>query len=114
MRPSFLVPLFLCLCTHSVHAKYHVVELSPPGVQIDKLPGHEILHPADGFKALHIDITLTPATIIAYLKNGSLLYRFNAPIYLDTSPGRSGKGFILGPTLRMKRGATAIINLKNH
>ncbi|KAL4525567.1 hypothetical protein Ndes2437B_g04012 [Nannochloris sp. 'desiccata'] len=107
-----IVMLLVCLHAHSAYGRYPVVELAPPGVRIDKLDGYNILNPAQDVN--DIDITLTPATIISYLGNGSLLYRFNAPVYLDTSPGSSGKPFIFGPTIRFKRGETAKIKLTNN
>ena len=107
-----ILMLLMCLHTHSAYGQYPVVELSPPGVDIDKLPGYNILNPPNAVN--NIDITLTPATIISHLGNGSLLYRFNAPVYFDTSPGSSGKAFIFGPTIRFKRGETTYIQLTNN
>jgi Multicopper oxidase len=104
--------IFVFLGAQSVYAQDRIVELSPAGVQVDKLPGYNILRPAAD--VLDIDITLTPATIVSYLGNGSLLYKFNAPVYLDTSPGSSGKAYLFGPTVQMKRGATAYIKLTNN
>ena len=109
---GFVLLLLVCIHAQSVFGQYQVVHLSPPGVRIDKLPGYDILHPVG--KVLDIEITLTPATIVSYLNNGSLLYKFNAPVYFDTSRGSSGKPYIFGPTIRFKSGETAKIKLTNN